>query len=145
MRLLIGGMLALAVSVPLTPANALDKYWRCDREGVLMGRRDACLCRARCGSADLYARVRRSKPGAFCDILVIPPDIRACVGRCDQAMEAARHSRVAAKSPHPAPAAARLCAFAGWALPWLGAAGGGPVAKARGAGLNDDADPPIIL
>ena len=73
-------MLALAVSASLTAANA--QKW-C----VTGPCNDKCM--VRCGDST-YARVLRCKPGAFCDIFVVPPDIRACKATC-KAKEAAKH------------------------------------------------------
>jgi hypothetical protein len=36
------------------------------------------------------AKLRRCKPGAFCDTLVTPPDILACIATCVAAKEAAQ-------------------------------------------------------
>jgi hypothetical protein len=49
-------------------------------------------CSIRCheGRWWWYERVRRCKPGAFCDLNVIPPDIRACIATC-VAKEVAQH------------------------------------------------------
>jgi hypothetical protein len=78
MRLLIvAGMLVLTISASLTPANAAHS-------GTNTG-----WCGWRCGDS-YYARVQRCKPGAFCDIFVVPPDIRACIATCRQAKEATR-------------------------------------------------------
>jgi hypothetical protein len=76
-------MLTLAVSASVTPANAANTGW-CGAGPC----HDKCM--RRCGDS-IRARRLRCEPGAFCDIFVVPPDIRACIATCRQAKEATRH------------------------------------------------------
>jgi hypothetical protein len=74
-------MLPLAVSASLTTAEALVSQ-RKNGDGCY-GR--DCHCSYQCygkpGTLNL-AKLRRCKPGAFCDLIVIPPDIHECLARC---------------------------------------------------------------
>jgi hypothetical protein len=67
-------MLTLTVSASLTPANAQGRF---------------CGCYGK-PRAFIFEMLRRCKPGAFCDLNVIPPDIRACLAKCKAEKEAAR-------------------------------------------------------
>jgi hypothetical protein len=80
--LVIGGMLALAVSASLTPANA--EAIQCGNyfgSGVT-GSWPVCLCLGRCSLKPPQWGIGRCKPGAFCDRNVIPPDMLACEAKC---------------------------------------------------------------
>jgi hypothetical protein len=84
-------MLTPAVSASLTPAKAGPVAWPAldDRR---CGGGIYCHCRLQCSSGNRsYEVYRRCKPGAFCDINVVPSDIRACLAKCDAAKTAARH------------------------------------------------------
>jgi hypothetical protein len=75
--------LAVALSITmLTPAVSASN-------GHCYGRN--CRCSYQCFGHSLYlATVRHCKPGAFCDVNVIPPDIHACLATC-MAEKASRH------------------------------------------------------
>jgi hypothetical protein len=76
---IVGGMLTLAVSASLTPANTATPY---SMDGCY-GRN--CHCSYQCYGkpGTLYSAILRGcKPGAFCDRNVIPPDIHACLATC---------------------------------------------------------------
>jgi hypothetical protein len=88
MRLLlvIGGMLALAVSASLTPANA-DSIWCGNLPPGVTGSWATCHCLQRCRDNG----ISRCKPGAFCDPNAgIPPDLRACAAKCMAVKDASR-------------------------------------------------------
>jgi hypothetical protein len=77
--------LVIAVNITmLTPAVSAF----CPGDGPIG--RTYCRCSNQCYGRDFkpgtawfmaeyLAKVRRCKPGAFCDLLVIPPDIQACL------------------------------------------------------------------
>jgi hypothetical protein len=47
-------------------------------------------CSRRCGNWWIRP-ARHCKPGVFCDVNVIPPDLRACLATCMAEKKAARH------------------------------------------------------
>jgi hypothetical protein len=75
--------LAMALITMLTldvSATQVSAAWSDDR---CYGRN--CHCSYQCYGkpGTLYlAKLRRCKPGAHCDTLVIPPDIHACLATC---------------------------------------------------------------
>jgi hypothetical protein len=79
--------LAIALSIPmLTPAAASWCWTKMDGSGGFL-----CQCTYQCwggkpgtelATVMYLAKLRRCKPGAFCDTLLIPPDIQACLSKC---------------------------------------------------------------
>jgi hypothetical protein len=62
-----------------------------------------CYCGVKCNIElfntptpnGFYERMRLCKPGAFCDMLVIPPEVRTCLAKCEAARMATQHKEAA--------------------------------------------------
>jgi hypothetical protein len=83
-------MLTLTASASQTTPGALVSQ-RKNGDGCY-GR--DCHCSYQCygkpGTLNL-AKLRHCKPGAFCDLIVIPRDIHECLATCMAAQKAAQH------------------------------------------------------
>jgi hypothetical protein len=95
--MIVAGMLVPALSASLTPANAGPFTPYCGaRINGAAGYQMCGHCIQQCygGQSPLAAiyleNLRRCKPGAACDLLVIPTDISVCMATCVNAKRAAR-------------------------------------------------------